>query len=44
MYKRQVQRKDRMRVGIHYFNDNSDIDRLVDYLQQHIEETGGNAE
>ena len=40
----RVQRKDRMRVGIHYFNDNSDIDRLVDYLQQHIEETGGNAE
>ena len=38
----RVQRKDRMRIGIHYFNDKSDIDRLVDFLQQRMKETGGN--
>lgn len=28
----------RMRVGIHYFNNKCDIDRLVDFLQKYIKE------
>ncbi len=32
----RVQRKDRMRVGIHYYNNRTDIDRLVGYLEQRI--------
>lgn len=37
----RVQRKDRMRIGIHYYNDKSDIDRLIDFLKNRMKETGG---
>lgn len=38
----RVQAKDRMRVGIHYFNNKGDIDRLVDLLVKRMKENGGN--
>lgn len=34
----RVQREDRMRVGIHYYNNREDIDRLMEYLTACLKE------
>lgn len=35
----RVQGKNKMRIGIHYYNNRNDIDRLMDYLKKRLEET-----
>ena len=34
----RVQGKNKMRIGIHYYNNRKDIDRLMDYLKKRLEE------